>query len=134
MLPASTLALLLLSGVSSTGIINSMTSALVPRRGPSVVTDAARRYRINRNIGQVLQQLLLATAESRGEVSSLLGIHPKTLGRRINGHHDWTAVELYVLAEHFDVGVERFYADPRLLLGLSPSDIISRFSPSTVAA
>jgi hypothetical protein len=67
-------------------------------------------------IGRVVDLLLTYRRENRLVLAALLGVSPKTLGRRLNGVLGWTADEIAVMAEHFDVPVSVFYDGPEALL------------------
>ncbi len=71
---------------------------------------------VNERIGRALDVLMTYRREKRLVVAALLGVSPKTLGRRLSGQIDWTAGEVSLLAEHFDVPVSVFYAGPDALL------------------
>jgi hypothetical protein len=67
-------------------------------------------------IGRVVDLLLTYRRENRLVLAALLGVSPKTLGRRLNGVLGWTADEIAVMAQHFDVPVSVFYDGPEALL------------------
>ncbi len=71
---------------------------------------------VNEKIGRVVDVLMTYRRENRLVVAALLGVSPKTLGRRLNGQLDWTAEEVSLLAEHFGVPIGVFYAGPHALL------------------
>ncbi len=72
--------------------------------------------KVNERIGRAVDMLMTYRQEKRMIVAALLGVSPKTLGRRLSGQLDWTAEEVSLLAEHFDVPVSAFYAGPDALL------------------
>lgn len=67
-------------------------------------------------IGRVVDLLLTYRRENRLVLAALLGVSPKTLSRRISGSLGWTAEEVALMAEHFDVPVSAFYAGPDAMI------------------
>lgn len=93
--------------------------------------EQTAKYETNMAISKVVKHLLLAAEEPRTRLAEVLGCHPKTIGRRLSGMHEWTAWEVSLMAEHFDVPVARFYEGPEVLrdwltLGAGPSDHLRR--------
>lgn len=66
----------------------------------------------NDKIGGVVDLLLTYRRENRLVLAALLGVSPKTLSRRIGGALGWSADEVALMAEHFDVPVSVFYEGP----------------------
>lgn len=74
--------------------------------------EQTAKYDSNMAISKVVKHLLLNADEPRTRLAEVLGCHPKTIGRRLSGLHEWTAWELSLLAAHFDVPVSLFYEGP----------------------
>lgn len=67
-------------------------------------------------IGRVVDLLLTYRRENRLVLAALLGVSPKTLSRRLHGTLGWSADEVALLAEHFDMPVKVFYDGPDALI------------------
>lgn len=81
--------------------------------------DTAQKSAVNAGIGEVVRHLLLSTHQPRADLAALLGCHPKTLERRINGGYPWEAWEVGLMAAHFDVPVSLFYEGPGAFLAMA---------------
>lgn len=70
----------------------------------------------DRNIGRVVEHLMLRDGEKPTDLALILGNSRKTVVRRISGELDWTATEVRLLAQHYRVPVAVLYAGPDALL------------------
>lgn len=89
--------------------------------------EQTAKHDTNMAISKVVLHLLLNADEPRTRLAEVIGCHPKTIGRRLSGLHEWTAWEVALMAEHFDVPVARFYEGPGAF-----RDWLAHGSPRTI--
>lgn len=91
--------------------------------------EQTAKYDSNMAISKVVKHLLLSTDQPRTRLAEVLGCHPKTIGRRLSGLHEWTAWELSLLAAHFEVPVALFYEGPEAFMAGAKKIAVLRTIP-----